>query len=149
MSHFQELLLVALLALVIVPGIFFLITLQNTLKAIDADNRTMEPGKIWLLMIPLFNYVWMFIVVKAIADSIKNQLEKYGVYSEERPTYNLGMALSISSAASLIPVLGTIIGLPVLILWIFYWIKVNEKKKELQTLQSTIGQADETSIFAH
>lgn len=144
---FQEILLLAILLAVVVPAIFFLITLQNTLKVIEPENRTMQPGKVWLLLIPLFNYVWMFLVVKAIADGLKNQFETYGVYGHEKPTYTVGIALCISSACGLIPMLGTILSIPVTVLWINYWIKVNRKRKELQVLKNTIGNADENSIF--
>jgi len=43
-----------ILELMIIPAIFFYLTLQNTLKIVSLYNRTMPPGQVWLLLIPLF-----------------------------------------------------------------------------------------------
>ena len=58
------------LALFLIPAIFFLLTLQNTLKAISEENRKMPPANVWLMFIPLFNIVWQFIMVDRIAHSL-------------------------------------------------------------------------------
>jgi heme/copper-type cytochrome/quinol oxidase subunit 2 len=90
---------------VLIPGIFFLLTQQNTLKEIHPQNRTMSPGEVWLQLIPLFNIVWSFIVVSRIAESLKRELASQASFSfetsadnspyqtEEKPTYQIGMAL--------------------------------------------------------
>jgi len=53
---FQEILLILIvLCGMIIPKIFYLLTLQNALKTISPQNRKMEPGKVWLLFIPLFS----------------------------------------------------------------------------------------------
>ena len=46
--------------------IFFLIAQQNTLKSIKPHNRKMQPGEVWLQLIPVFNLIWQFIVVGRI-----------------------------------------------------------------------------------
>lgn len=136
-----------ILVLIIAAYALFLVTLQNTLKAIEPENRTMEPGKVWLLFIPFFSFVWSFIVVKAIADSIKLQLEKYGVYSQEKPTYNIGIAMSVVQIFSIVPIVKGFASLATMVCWIAYWIKVNEKKNEIKALSSAFGKTDEASIF--
>ena len=73
---FQEILIIFFLALIIIgicliPFIFFLIELQNTLKVVKNENRKMKPGQVWLLFIPLFSIYWYFEVVNKIADSLK------------------------------------------------------------------------------
>ena len=60
----------ALIALTLIPKIFYLITLQSTLKAISEENRKMPPNNVWLQLIPLFGIVWHFIIIKNMADSI-------------------------------------------------------------------------------
>jgi hypothetical protein len=61
---------VMVFAIVMIPYIFFLLTLQNTLLKISTENRKMKPSETWLLLILLFNIVWQFIVVNRIADSL-------------------------------------------------------------------------------
>lgn len=145
----QEVIMLVVLLLLCIPGILFLITLQNTLKTIEQENRTMKPQHVWLLLIPLFNWIWMFVVVKAVYNSLQNQLMKYGIYeTATKSVYQLGLALSIVSVVYAVPYFRSILIVPVVVLWILYWVKVNNEKKKLQLLRNTVGNADANSIFA-
>jgi hypothetical protein len=118
-----------LLALFLIPAIFYLITLQKTLEAIIPENRKMPPGQVWLLLIPLFNYIWQFFTVSNIADSIKAECLRLNIpINEDRPTYNIGLAKNILSLCGIIPMIGGIFSLAAIICWIIYWVKVNEYK---------------------
>lgn len=119
------------LSVFLIPYIFYLITLQKTLQAVSPENRQMQPGKVWLLLIPVFTWVWLFFVVKAISDSLKREFNKYGVIDDEKPIYDLGLSLAISRCCFIIPILGGFAGLASFVLWIVYWVRVNDKKKEL------------------
>lgn len=110
----------------LLPTIFFLLTLQNTLKAIRGENRKMNPGEVWLMLIPFFGLIWLFIVVGRIADSIADECESRQIgLSDNRPTYNLGIAFGVCSLCSVIPMLGVFSAIAALVLWIIYWVKVN------------------------
>lgn len=102
--------------LFLVPSVFFLLTQQNTLKAIRRDNRRLRPGLVWLQLIPIFNLYWMFIVVTRIADSIYKEHSSLtddsilGVADPDaaegfgkRPTYRIGIAYCLLNL--LIPLL--------------------------------------------
>ncbi|MFA6058813.1 MAG: hypothetical protein WC756_11490 [Taibaiella sp.] len=136
-----------LIALVVflIPVIFYLITLQNTLKAISPENRKMEPGMVWLLLIPIFNIVWNFIVVNRMADSIQAELQKKGVSLTERPAYNVGIAMCIIGCVTWIPQLGSVLSIAGLICWIIYWVKISEFKKKIESLPDV--QDDDSLIF--
>lgn len=113
----------------LIPAIFFLVTLQKTLHAISIENRLMQPGQVWLLLIPIFNIVWIFITVNRIADSIKNECSRLSIpATESRPTYGIGLVMCILWICGFIPVVGMIASLAGLICWIIYWVKVNEYK---------------------
>ena len=90
------------------PAVFFLLTQQNTLKAIRRENRRLRPGLVWLQLIPIFNFYWMFVVVRRIADSIYKEHTSLmddsilGVPDTDategfwkRPTYGIGMAYCV------------------------------------------------------
>lgn len=125
------------LLLALIPAIFFLLTLQKTLKAIAYESRLMQPGQVWLLLIPLFNLVWIFITVIRISDSIKNECERLNIaVNETRPTYGIGLAMSILYIAGsglyqsrIIQIAGTLLSLAGVICWIIYWVKVNDYRK--------------------
>ncbi len=65
--------LIILLAFLI-PAIFFLLTQQKTLQAVDIYNRSMGPGRVWLQLIPFFGLLWQFLVVIRIAESIGKEM---------------------------------------------------------------------------
>src|ERR1700712_2050103 len=97
-----------LLLLFIIPVIFYLITLQKTLESISLPNRKMPPVQVWLLLIPIVNFIWQFFVVSNISDSIKAECNRLNIpTTEDRPTFNIGLAKNILSICSIIPVLGT------------------------------------------
>ncbi len=128
----------------LIPTIFYLKTLQDTLKEISEENRRMPPANVWLLLIPLFNVVWIFFVVKAISESLYLEYAKYGIGNSEKPTHSIGMAMAILQICFIIP----FAGLAAFICWILYWIKVNDCRKEIINIHnnSTLAQG-EKSIF--
>jgi hypothetical protein len=46
--------------LLVQAGIFYILTLRNALWKCVSESRTMNPGKLCLLQIPLFNLGWHF-----------------------------------------------------------------------------------------
>lgn len=116
-----------------VVGIFYLLTLQNTLHSIAPQNRTMRPAQVWLLLIPFFGTIWHFIMVGNMADSIENEFRARNWPTIARPTYSLGMAVSILGVCALVPI-GIIRFFGViayLICWIVYWVQINDIKQRL------------------
>ncbi|MGN6491134.1 MAG: hypothetical protein ACTHLE_03990 [Agriterribacter sp.] len=109
--------------------IFFLLTLQRTLEAIDISSRTMRPGLVWLTLIPLFSLIWQFIMVTRISESIKNECDRLHIPpAEPKPTYSAGITMAVLSLAALIPAIGTFISLLSIVAMIIYWRKVNSYK---------------------
>ena len=133
------------MALFLIPCIFFLITQQNTLKAIQPENRTMSPGEVWLQLIPLFGIVWQFFVVTRISDSLRNEFSSWTndtIFNVEgnqvvnlsysRPTYGVGLAMCICGCCSIIPLLGFLAVLGWFVCWIIYWVQLAEFKSKVQ-----------------
>lgn len=129
------LIFVVVFVLFLVPMILFLLTQQNTLKSIRPDNRRMQPGEVWLQLIPLFNIVWQFIVVSRISESIRNEINDRTnnsflgaanpVFTNDldlRPTYSIGLAYCILGLCGFIPYLGLLASIAALVCWITYWI---------------------------
>ena len=112
-------------AVIILPAIFYLLTLQKALSRCAAENRTMTPGTVWLQLIPLFNLFWHFIIVLNVARSLKKELESRGVQTNVMPGQNLGLAMCILSVLSIIPYIGILFGLACFVCWIVYWVKIS------------------------
>lgn len=92
----------------LVIAILYLLNLQNTLKAAAPENRKMPPANVWLLLIPLFSTYYMFVVAKRMSETIMAEYASKGQVPESpKPTYNVGMAMAIGSAISMLITLFT------------------------------------------
>lgn len=129
-GFFVAIMVIVVAAVVIGIAVMYLLTMQNLLKAIAPQNRTTEPGNVWLMLIPLFNLVYQFILVGHVADSIVNELNSRNepLGSDPRPTYQLGLWKCITGVSGIIPILGPLASLASFILWIIYWVKLAEWK---------------------
>jgi len=120
--------LVALLVLgglFLVPAIFYLLTLQRALERCSVESRAMSPETVWLLLIPLFNLVWHFIVVINISRSLRNEFAKRDRAAATSDFDRaLGLAMCILTIASVIPIVGFATGIAALVCWIIYWVKI-------------------------
>ena len=132
----QELIIISMVLLIplsLIPLIFYLLTIQNTLYAISSENRKMQPGQVWLSLIPLFGLVWQFIIVNRLADSLKDEFVSKNIkIDEERPGIGIGLAYCILFACSVIPFVGFVTVIGGLICWIIYWSKINDYKIKLK-----------------
>ena len=126
-------LLILGIVLVVFLGLYlyFLYSLQELIKLIRPENRSIKPGQVWLLLIPLFSVVWLFVVVSNLSDSVANEYRSRGLTPLEiKPGYNIGMWMAGLGAVSLI--CGSITSLASLVLWIIYWTRMNRYKQELE-----------------
>ena len=122
----------AFIILVALPMIYYLLTLQSSLKLISLENRKMPPEQVWLSLIPLFGIIWQFLIVSRLSDSIRLELDKRNIYAEERrPAYQIGIAYCILVSCSIIPYLGILTAVGGMVCWILYWLKVNDYRNIL------------------
>ena len=117
---------------VLAIGIAYIAFLSNVLKKCAPSNRTMQPGMVWLLLIPLFNLVWNFLVVNALADSLGSEFRLRNIpTSDGKPGKSIGLAMAVCAACAIIPIVNVIAILPHLILWIVYWVKITDYSRKL------------------
>jgi len=117
-----------MLALVIA----YIMTLSKTLEKCAPASRTMQPGMVWLLLVPMLNLVWNFLVVNSISDTLTNEFRLRGIQNfEPNPGKQTGMTMAICGACSIIPILGILAALVYFVTWILYWVKVSSLSKML------------------
>jgi hypothetical protein len=116
--------------IVLVVFILYLITLMNTLSAISPQNRRLTPGLVFLLLIPLFNLVWNFIVVTKIRDSLQAEFSARNL-SGQGFGYGVGLAMCILYIASVIPLINLLAAPALLVCWIIYWVQIAGFKGQL------------------
>jgi hypothetical protein len=100
----------------------------------------MNPGKVWLILIPVFGLVWSFVVVINITKSLKNEFARRGVPRPD-PTLGetIGLATCVCSCCTFIPLLGRFAGLAGFVLWIAYWIRIASYSRALDVQQVITG----------
>jgi hypothetical protein len=108
---------VVVMAILLVPTIFYLLTLQKALNRCSPECRAMNPGMVWLMLIPFFNLVWQFFVVLNMAKSLAAEFQKRGMAVDPNPGQTLGLVMCITSL---------ICGPVYLVFWILYWVKIAE-----------------------
>ena len=120
-------------------ALLFVLALKKTLEKCSPTSRAMDAGTLWLLMIPLVNMVVNFMVVTNMAKSLANEFRARGIQSPEaEPGKSVGMAFSICGAGLIVlafiaPGLESIAGSVYCVLFGFYWKKMNNFSRMLDT----------------
>jgi hypothetical protein len=118
-------------AIMLLPMIFYILTLQKAIKKCAPENQAMQPAMTWLLLVPCFSLIWHFFVVINVAKSLGAEFQKRGMAEEMAPGQTLGLILCILACCSIIPFLGVLCALGALICWIIYWLKIAEYSRKL------------------
>jgi hypothetical protein len=117
----------------LIPTIIYLAALQKALRRCAPESRTMPPGQVWLMLIPLFNVVWQFIIVSRMASSLRNEfLRRQLPLADPEPGKTLGIAMCVLVATSWIPILGMLTGPASLVCWILYWVKIAGYSRQIE-----------------
>jgi|SRR5579883_2792037 len=124
--------LVAILAIVcgvylveLTVFIFFFLTLHKALGRCQPRNRTMEPGLVWLNLIPLFDFVWMFITVIRVSESLENEFrDRRWHRGHEDYGKTLGIVTCAVFMAGYLPYIGCLFFVGWLVCFILYWVKI-------------------------
>ncbi len=110
--------------ILMIPMIFYCLTLSKTLKRCSPESRAMRPGMVWLMLIPLVNVVWHFFVVINMAKSLGAEFKKRNIAEDPQPGRTIGLATCILTCCGLIPVVNMFSGIATLVCWIIYWVKI-------------------------
>jgi len=112
-------------------AILIIVLLSGCLKVLPQEYREMQPGMVWLLLIPLFNLVWMFFVYIRIPKSFQRYFAAQGRTEFGDCGEQLGLWTAICAVVSIIPipVLNMLVSLASLVLLILFLVKVVGLKK--------------------
>jgi hypothetical protein len=111
-----------IIAASIVVQIFFLLTMSRCLKQISRRNRQMEPGQVWLCLIPIFGFVWTILMIIRVADSLADEYYDRGLRGDGDFGKTLGIVYLVSAF---------VCGPVALVVFIMYWVKIAGYTREL------------------
>lgn len=115
------------IAISVVPIILIYMDFQR----IPSGFRKLEPGLVWLLLIPCFHLVWNFFVFPGLSDSFKAYFNSIGDNSVGNCGREMGLGYAICAAASVIPFVGCLTGIVALVLLIMFLVRANELKNRI------------------
>lgn len=134
------------LVIVLVIAIFYLLTLQKALSRVSPHNRRMEPGMVWLALIPCVNIVWQFFIAIQVPDSLKNEFKERG--RDDGSDYGKSIALTncilgivagfvgngfraANEANTVGSAISGVLALVQLVLFIIFWVKIANYSAQL------------------
>lgn len=133
-------LMLIVLAIGLAIAIFYILTLRKALLQCSQQNRTTSPDSAWLLLIPLFNLVWTFILYPKISESLEREFRSRGIPVEPQPAKTLGIVLAVLQVCGLVPFINMLTAIPVLIVFVMYWVKIAGYSKQLASAPAVYTQ---------
>ena len=133
-------------AIVVILAIYipFLLNLSRCLQQVEPQNRDMEPGQVWLALFPIFNIVWMSIIVTRVASSLNREYRDRRWSSRGKDFgQSVGMAFCMCSTSAIIPFAliipycGALFGIAGMVCFIIYWVKIAAYRNELASESKT------------
>lgn len=123
--------------------ILFLLTLKRALEQCDPHTRTMEPGQVFLNLIPCFGAIWMFFTVSRVSTSLRREYDDRGIDVPGDYGQQLGVSYASLILAWAIPYIGVLFGVAGVVCWIMYWVKIAELARTLREGESFREEHDE------
>lgn len=111
-------------AILLAIAIAIILALSSCYARIPAQYRLMEPGMVWLLLIPCFGVIWNFFVYPRLSKSFQNYFSAHGRTDVGDCGYQIGLWFSICAAVSVIPLLQYCTAPIGLVFLIIYLVKV-------------------------
>ena len=133
--------------LMLLPTIFYLVSMQKALSRCEPQNRLMQPGLVWLNLIPLFCLIWQFFTVLYVSGSIDREFRARGIAAEPEPGKSVGLAMCILNVCGIVPYLGILTGIGGFVCWILYWVKIADCSRRLAEIPHVDSGGPEEPSF--
>lgn len=131
--------IIPIVLLLFVTAVLFIRSIHQLFENASPESRTIEPIMTWLLMIPIFNFVWMFVVLKSVQQLLYQELRLRNLEFKGDSLYNIGLVLAISNIFVLFPYIRWITIPTSLILFIIYWRQILKYKTLLAMTQPVLN----------
>jgi hypothetical protein len=121
------------LVLVLILAASFLAAVARVLRRVSPENRRMEPGQVWLNLVPVFNIIWATVTVERVAESLRNEFrERLMDGPDERYGRRAGLT-ALALLASGVLFYPAFICYPIAFcFWIYYWRQLNRYAERLK-----------------
>ncbi len=119
--------------------ILFLSAAVRVLTRVEPENRRMDPGLVWLNLIPFFNLIWMVVTIERVGESIRNEFmargrhKKSEVYGKTSGLacmvlWGIGLPFAIGGTSCAL-----VFWFFAFIYWVVYWAQLSGYAKRLKS----------------
>jgi hypothetical protein len=125
----------ACLALVVgfILWIGLLATITRILSRISPENRRMEPGEVWVNLVPVVNLVWPIVTVERVGESIRAELAaRNRVKKKDAFGKTSGLIALVLVGVVFLFIPAGVVTLPFAFLYgVVYWVQLNGYAKRM------------------
>lgn len=116
--------------------LLFLMTLSRALRECHPRKRRMEPGMVYLNLIPLVSLVWRFNTVSALTYSLREEFADRGLRRQGDYGNGIGTVYATLAVCVFVPYVGILLWLASAVLGIVYWVKIAGLLRTLRESES-------------
>jgi hypothetical protein len=121
------------IAVVILIVLAFLSAVARVLRRVQPENRRLEPGQVWLNLIPVFNFIWVTVTVERVAESLRSEFSARSLHSPDEPYGRKYGLVTLALIASGVFYVTIPIAYPLAIIFgIAYWRQLNRYAERLK-----------------
>jgi hypothetical protein len=120
-----------IMLIAIIIAVFFCLSMQKALNRVSESNREMQPAMVWLLLVPCFNYVWMFFIASKVPASLQKEFRDRDQDDGSDYGAMLGLVTAIcvvvTAVLSFVPfisICSLVTALVYLVTGIMFWVKI-------------------------
>lgn len=119
--------------------VVFLAAADRAVKECEPENRRIEPGMVFLALIPVFNLIWLIVIVERVGESLRNEFIARGRHKRsESYGKTAGLACAVLVEIGIPFAIG---GTPcALVFWFFafiygmvYWVQISGYARRLRS----------------
>jgi len=139
---------IIVLVIVLAIGTLYIFTLYKCLKLINPKNRALPPWSAWLLCIPIFSFLWNYILIFKMAKSWHSENRQRTIKIQKIETgRDVGFVYtSVSLLCTLISQQKVFLALFAGMFWVGHWIIVGQQIKQLRGAAGAIASVPEIDL---
>jgi len=123
----------SIIAVSVTFHVVVIILIAGPLKKIPPEHRIIEPGQVWLLLVPCFAMFWNFMVFQKIPQSFQRHFSSQGRTDLGDCGEQLGLWYAITVAMTGVPCVQYIAAPASLILLIIFLVKIHTLKGQISS----------------
>ena len=126
---------IVVVVVVVVVVLSFLMEVARLLRRVQPEYRRMEPGQVWINLIPIFNVIWVTVTIERVAESLRAEFTARGLHGPDEKYGRKAGLTTLALLATAVPLYEVaIVTYPVALgYWIAYWRQINRYTRRLKS----------------